>query len=268
MTTQAGTAAGHVLTVTDGAARKARQLAERQGRPGACLRVRVTAGGCSGFSYELSFDDETEADDHVIDGRRRVPRAGRSPERAHPAGLHGGLRRRADGRRPEDAQPAGHPRVRLRRLLQRLTAACSGDLQRARHRRVDLAVEPGRGLLRPRRSRSPSARRGSGSSTLPSSSVNVWSVESLLVIVMSVEPAATGSVAGLERQIRDADRGVPARLAATTAGGLLVVPAARAHDNAQSEGEPERCEDTPSMAHRSPFGPRRSLRRSLAHPAP
>ena len=34
-----------VLTVTDGAARKAAQLAEREGRPGAHLRVRVTAIG-------------------------------------------------------------------------------------------------------------------------------------------------------------------------------------------------------------------------------
>jgi iron-sulfur cluster assembly accessory protein len=57
-----------VLTVTDGAARKAAQLAEREGRPGAHLRVRVTAGGCSGFSYQLSFTDQVEADDHIIEG--------------------------------------------------------------------------------------------------------------------------------------------------------------------------------------------------------
>ena len=55
-----------VLVVTESAARKARQLAERQGQPDAALRVRVTAGGCSGFSYELSFDDDATADDHVI----------------------------------------------------------------------------------------------------------------------------------------------------------------------------------------------------------
>ena len=46
-----------MIAVTEGAARKARQLAEREGRPDACLRVRVTAGGCSGFSYRLSFED-------------------------------------------------------------------------------------------------------------------------------------------------------------------------------------------------------------------
>ena len=55
-----------VIAVTDAAARKARQLAEREGRPGAALRVRVTAGGCSGFRYELSFEDEPAADDYVV----------------------------------------------------------------------------------------------------------------------------------------------------------------------------------------------------------
>lgn len=56
-----------VITVTETAARKARALAEREGRPGACLRVRVVAGGCSGFSYELGFEDAAAADDHVIE---------------------------------------------------------------------------------------------------------------------------------------------------------------------------------------------------------
>ena len=28
----------------------------------------MTAGGCSGFSYQLSFTDQVEADDLVIDG--------------------------------------------------------------------------------------------------------------------------------------------------------------------------------------------------------
>jgi iron-sulfur cluster assembly accessory protein len=56
----------NVIAVTENAARKARQLAERQDRPNAALRIRVTAGGCSGFSYDLSFDDEVLADDHVI----------------------------------------------------------------------------------------------------------------------------------------------------------------------------------------------------------
>lgn len=58
-----------LITVTDGAAAKARQLAERDGRPDAALRVRVTAGGCSGFTYVLSLEDEPAGDDHVIVGK-------------------------------------------------------------------------------------------------------------------------------------------------------------------------------------------------------
>jgi iron-sulfur cluster assembly accessory protein len=55
------TEATGVITVTDKAAGKIRQLADRQGAEPA-LRVRVVAGGCSGFSYELAFDAEAEGD--------------------------------------------------------------------------------------------------------------------------------------------------------------------------------------------------------------
>ena len=54
------------IAVTDSAARKARQLAAKEGRPDASLRVRVLAGGCSGFTYELSFADAPEPDDAVV----------------------------------------------------------------------------------------------------------------------------------------------------------------------------------------------------------
>ena len=57
-----------LITVSEAAAAKARQLAERDGRPGAALRIRVTAGGCSGFSYVLGFEDAPAADDQVIVG--------------------------------------------------------------------------------------------------------------------------------------------------------------------------------------------------------
>jgi iron-sulfur cluster assembly protein len=54
------------IEVTEQAAVKARSLAEREGRPDACLRVRVTAGGCAGFHYKLTFEDTAEPEDHVI----------------------------------------------------------------------------------------------------------------------------------------------------------------------------------------------------------
>jgi iron-sulfur cluster assembly protein len=55
-----------VITVTDTAARKIRQLAEKEGAS-PVLRVRVVAGGCSGFSYELGFDEAVAESDHVIE---------------------------------------------------------------------------------------------------------------------------------------------------------------------------------------------------------
>jgi iron-sulfur cluster assembly protein len=61
-----------VITVTDRASRKIRQLAEREGRAEAVLRVRVVAGGCSGFSYELAFEDGPAQGDHVIAGAEDV----------------------------------------------------------------------------------------------------------------------------------------------------------------------------------------------------
>lgn len=56
------------ITVTDKAARKISQLATKEGHPQPILRLRVVAGGCSGFSYELGFTDAPETDDHVIAG--------------------------------------------------------------------------------------------------------------------------------------------------------------------------------------------------------
>ena len=56
-----------VIAVSERASRKARQLATKEGRPDACLRVRVLAGGCSGFTYELSFADAPDEDDAVVE---------------------------------------------------------------------------------------------------------------------------------------------------------------------------------------------------------
>ena len=90
-----------VITVTDRAAGKIRQLAAKEGRTEPVLRVRVVAGGCSGFSYELSFADAAEGDDHVIpaaDGvrvlvdRRSAPIVEGSTLEFNDALLGGGLK--------------------------------------------------------------------------------------------------------------------------------------------------------------------------------
>jgi len=55
------------IAVTERAAQKAISLAQRDGHVEPILRLRVTAGGCSGFSYKLSFEDEAKPEDHVIE---------------------------------------------------------------------------------------------------------------------------------------------------------------------------------------------------------
>ena len=55
------------LDVTEKAAGRIRTLAEREGTPEAMLRLRVVAGGCSGFSYRLSLEESVADDDLVID---------------------------------------------------------------------------------------------------------------------------------------------------------------------------------------------------------
>lgn len=54
-----------MITVTDFAAGKVKELIEAEGDADAdlALRVAVRPGGCSGYSYEMFFDSETEADD-------------------------------------------------------------------------------------------------------------------------------------------------------------------------------------------------------------
>ena len=53
-----------MITLTDTAARKVKELLEAEGATDLALRVAVRPGGCSGFSYEMFFDGDIAADDH------------------------------------------------------------------------------------------------------------------------------------------------------------------------------------------------------------
>jgi iron-sulfur cluster assembly protein/iron-sulfur cluster insertion protein len=53
-----------VITLTDSAAAKAAELLAREGDDQLALRVAVRTGGCSGFSYEIFFDADTDPEDH------------------------------------------------------------------------------------------------------------------------------------------------------------------------------------------------------------
>jgi len=56
-----------VITLTDAATAKVKDLIEAEGTPDLALRVAVRPGGCSGFSYEMFFDTDVAADDTLAD---------------------------------------------------------------------------------------------------------------------------------------------------------------------------------------------------------
>ncbi|WP_211746527.1 iron-sulfur cluster assembly accessory protein [Paenibacillus sp. Marseille-Q4541] len=52
-----------MITISDTAAERLKEMLEQQESPNMFLRLGVTAGGCTGFSYAMGFDDnETDAD--------------------------------------------------------------------------------------------------------------------------------------------------------------------------------------------------------------
>lgn len=51
------------LVLTDNAANKVRQLRDSEGNQDLMLRVYVTGGGCSGFSYGFNFAESMNEDD-------------------------------------------------------------------------------------------------------------------------------------------------------------------------------------------------------------
>jgi len=54
------------MILTDRAAAKVRKLREGEGNPDLKLRVYITGGGCSGFSYGFTFDDNRNEMDSVF----------------------------------------------------------------------------------------------------------------------------------------------------------------------------------------------------------
>jgi iron-sulfur cluster assembly accessory protein len=53
--------------VTPRAAAEIAAIAGREGRPGAGLRISVSAGGCSGFQYGFALEETAAEDDLVVD---------------------------------------------------------------------------------------------------------------------------------------------------------------------------------------------------------
>jgi|SRR5689334_15378590 iron-sulfur cluster assembly accessory protein len=55
------------LSLTEGAIAQVKKLLARDGRESHGLRVGVSDGGCSGFSYKLDFDDQPKTDDMILE---------------------------------------------------------------------------------------------------------------------------------------------------------------------------------------------------------
>lgn len=55
------------IQLSDRAASKVRSLMGAEGNDGLKLRVFITGGGCSGFSYGFTFDEEVAEDDAVVE---------------------------------------------------------------------------------------------------------------------------------------------------------------------------------------------------------
>lgn len=55
------------LNFTDAAAQKVSQLIEQEGNPELKLRVYIQGGGCSGFQYGFTFDEEIQSGDTEVD---------------------------------------------------------------------------------------------------------------------------------------------------------------------------------------------------------
>ena len=75
-----------MITLTDTAAVKVQELIKSEGEDTLALRVAVRPGGCSGFSYQLFFDSEIDAEDVThsygtskLWSIRRAPRCSKEP---------------------------------------------------------------------------------------------------------------------------------------------------------------------------------------------
>jgi len=61
--------AGQILTLTDAAAKRVKELMAARGRPAAGVRLGVRSKGCSGLSYTLEYADEKGSHDEVVEDK-------------------------------------------------------------------------------------------------------------------------------------------------------------------------------------------------------
>ena len=56
-----------MIQLTDTAVTKVKEIITQQNPPPAGLRISVVGGGCSGFSYQMNFDDGAKAMDKTYE---------------------------------------------------------------------------------------------------------------------------------------------------------------------------------------------------------
>lgn len=58
-----------MISITETASKKVKSLIEESGFTTPYLRVSVKGGGCSGLSYDLSFDTEQQSNDTLVEDK-------------------------------------------------------------------------------------------------------------------------------------------------------------------------------------------------------
>ena len=58
-----------MITITERAATKVKEIAESETLQGQSLRLRVIGGGCSGFTYDLYFEDTVGEMDELFESQ-------------------------------------------------------------------------------------------------------------------------------------------------------------------------------------------------------
>jgi iron-sulfur cluster assembly protein len=56
-----------MVTISESAADKIKEMLASEETPNLFLRLGVKAGGCSGYSYGMGFDDDQKSEDKVMD---------------------------------------------------------------------------------------------------------------------------------------------------------------------------------------------------------
>src|SRR5437764_9819298 len=65
LTTEIGSE--RAISISESAARRITALKQQEEAEGAFLRIAVSGGGCSGLQYGLSFDEQRNPDDFVLE---------------------------------------------------------------------------------------------------------------------------------------------------------------------------------------------------------